>query len=224
MSDTVTLLPREIRMIVERILLLTPLPMGLVPAVRDAVLYAAGAGLGGLPLLQARFETLLAADPSALRIEETSPGCLAIDAGGQHAWVVLPFLLDALGEAAARTGRATASLAGVLDPQELGAAVALGPRAGLAIAVTPPGQLVAAPAAGAPDAMLARLLREGVPTARALWQALHALSNRSLSADTPESRRHAGPVIVEADGRVIGRTDLDDETDLSLLTRKTETV
>jgi hypothetical protein len=31
------------------------------------------------------------------------------------------------------------------------------------------------------------------------------------------SRRHAGPIIVTEDGRVIGRQD-DDETDFSLLT------
>jgi hypothetical protein len=35
--------------------------------------------------------------------------------------------------------------------------------------------------------------------------------------DSFESRRHAGTVRVEADGRVVGRND-EDETDLSMLT------
>ncbi|MBP0491915.1 hypothetical protein [Roseomonas indoligenes] len=233
----VTLLPREVRLVVERILLLTTVPHGLIPAVRDVVLYSAAAGLGGLPLLRRRFDDLRAADVAALRITEPAPGHLTVDAGGGHAWVVLPAILDALGEAAAREGAALAEVTNLRDPEELCTASAYAPREGLSVFVTDgactgpatgrdaallrAGQgaitLAAAPTA-ARDAVLERVLRQGVVVEPALWWDLHHLSNTALSTDTPESRRHAGPVIVEADGRITGRTDHDDDTDLSLLT------
>jgi hypothetical protein len=66
----------------------------------------------------------------------------------------------------------------------------------------------AAPPAGGADA------GDGIAVPPALWWELHHLSNTSLSPDTPESRRHAGP----DDGRIIGRSDHDDDTDISMLT------
>lgn len=235
------LLPREVRLVVERILLLTTLPAGAVPAIRDAVLYSAASGQGGLALLQHRFEALRTPDLSAIRITELAPGQLAVEASGQHAWTILPMVMDALGEMVARHGAAMATVSGVEDAEELRTACALGARAGLSVFATTgpctgpatgpatgheaallradaPLILLAAPAAGSQDPVLAHALRHGISVASDLWWALHHLSNRSLSADTPESRRHAGPVIVEADGRVTGRSDHDDDTDLSLLT------
>ncbi|MFC0385521.1 hypothetical protein [Muricoccus vinaceus] len=236
-ADAVTLLPREVRLVVERILLLTRLPPGAIPAVRDVVLYSAAAGLGGLSLLHRRFESLRAAEPVALRIAEARPGALHIDAGGQHAWTALPAILDTLAEAAGREGVAVATLMGVADPGELRAACALGPRSGLAVFFTEGGctgpatgtdaallhapdglTLIATPALGGRDAVLEHALRRGTVVEPELWWALHHLSNTALAADTPESRRHAGPVIVEADGRITGRSDHDDDTDISLLT------
>ncbi|WP_052401408.1 hypothetical protein [Muricoccus aerilatus] len=236
-KEAVMLLPREMRLVVERILLLTHLPPGAIPAVRDVVLYSAAAGLGGLALLHFRFESLRAKEPAPPQITETAPGHLLIDARGQHAWMVLPMILDALAEAAAREGAAMAAVTGVTDPEELRTACALGPRTGLSVFVSEgdctgpatgpdaallrtkgPVALLAAPAPGARDAVLERALRGGTAVDPALWWALHQLSNSALATDTPESRRHAGPVIVEADGRIIGRSDHDDDTDLSLLT------
>lgn len=235
-AEAVTLLPREVRLVVERILLLTRLPPGAIPAVRDVVLYSAAAGLGGLALLHRRFESLRASEPVAPRISEAAPGHLVIDAGGQHAWMVLPAILDALAEAAAREGAAVAEVSGITDPGELRAACALGARTDLAVFVTEgactgpatgPGAallrtegvaLLAVPASGARDAVLERALRGGTAVEPDLWWALHHLSNSALATDTPESRRHAGPVIVEADGRITGRSDHDDDTDIALLT------
>jgi hypothetical protein len=234
----VILLPREVRLVVERVLLLTALLPGAIPAVRDVVLYSAAAGLGGLPLLQQRFEMLRRADPALLRVAEPAPGQLTIDAGDQHAWAVLPMILDALGEAAGRQGMAMASLSNLSDPEELRVACALGPRSGLAVFVTDGActgpaagpdaalsraggegmVLLAVPLPRPHDAVLEHALRHGVVVEPALWWALHHLSNSALATDTPESRRHAGPVIVQADGSVIGRSDHDDDTDLSLLT------
>jgi hypothetical protein len=243
-EESVTLLPREIRLVVERLLLLTRLPFGFVPAVRDVVLYSAIAGLGGLPLLLERLEELKAADPRALRVEEPEPGRFAVACGGQHAWVALPSLLDLAAEGVAQHGSAVVTVSDVQDPQELLAAAGLGRRQGLlafgaigaARVVAPcadgvaPGwlrgaeasaTLFAAPVtepAGLVDPLLARALREGMAVPAGLWWRAHHLSNTALAPDTVESRRHAGPVIVMPDGTVIGRKDNDDDTDFSLLT------
>ena len=43
------------------------------------------------------------------------------------------------------------------------------------------------------------------------------MATKALAADTVVSRRHAGPMIVNDDGTIIGRKDNDDETDISFL-------
>lgn len=245
-EDTVTLLPREIRLVVERILLLTPLPHGFIPAVRDVVLYSAVAGRGGMPLLLERLDLLKRADPRALRVAEPEPGRFEVACGGQHAWVALPSLLDLAAEAVALHGSALVTATDVEDPEELLVAAALGRRQGmLAFGVVGAAQLAAPCADGdapgyprcarasatlfaAPmrervgrgdvDPLMARALREGLAVPADLWWRAHHLSNTALAPDTVESRRHAGPVIVLPDGTVIGRKDNDDDTDVSLLT------
>jgi hypothetical protein len=240
MTERVVLLPREIRLVVERLLLLTRLPFGFIPAARDAVFYSAISGLGGLPLLLERLEALKHADPLALRVAETGPGRFEVEAGGQHAWVALPSLLDLAAEGVAAHGSAVVTVTGVQDAEELLAAAGLGRRQGI-LAFGAIGQariaapcadgaaghlrdgsaaatLFAAPAPGAADPLLGRALREGLAVPAELWWRAHHLSNTALAQDTVESRRHAGPVIVLPDGTVVGRRDNDDDTDFSLLT------
>ncbi len=242
MSETVTLLPREVRLVVERLLLLTSLPSGLIPAVRDVVLYSAIGGLGGLPMILDRLETLKSADPRAIRVAEPEPGHFEVQGGGQHAWVVLPSLLDLAAEGVALHGSAIVTVRDVLDPGELLAAAGLGRRQGILAfgaigaaqvagpcAESAPARLRGAQAAAtlfaapapAParlvDPLLDRALREGLAVPAELWWRAHHLSNTALAPDTVESRRHAGPLIVMPDGTVIGRKDNDDDTDFSLL-------
>lgn len=50
-----------------------------------------------------------------------------------------------------------------------------------------------------------------------MWWPLYKASLEALAPDSFESRRHAGTVRVEADGRIVGRVD-EDETDLAMLT------
>jgi hypothetical protein len=57
---------------------------------------------------------------------------------------------------------------------------------------------------------------------RALWEELYDWSHDALTPDSIESRRHAGPVMVDADGRIHGRDD--DDTDFTLLGLKPEEV
>ncbi len=241
---SVVLLPREIRLVAERLLLLTSLPPGLIPAVRDVAFHSAIAGLGGIALLLDRLDALQAAAPAALRIEEPEPGRFAVDGGGQHAWVVLPSLLDLAGEAVARHGSGVVTVSHVEDPEELLVAAALGRRQGmLAFAAVGPAAIAAPcaersapgllrgaratatifaaplPAGGAEEPLLTRALRDGLTVPADLWWRAHHLSNTALAPDSVESRRHAGPVIVLPDGTVVGRKDNDDDTDFSLLTR-----
>ena len=65
-------------------------------------------------------------------------------------------------------------------------------------------------------ATLDAIRRNGVRVEAALWWTLYHRSADALAPDSYLSRRHAGPIIVEADGKVIGRQD-EDETDFSLL-------
>ena len=141
---SVVLLPREIRLVAERLLLLTSLPPGLIPAVRDVAFHSAIAGLGGIALLLDRLDALRAAAPAALRIEEPEPGRFAVDGDGQHAWVVLPSLLDLAGEAVVRHGSGVVTVSHVEDPEELLVAAALGRRQGmLAFAAVGPAAIAA---------------------------------------------------------------------------------
>jgi hypothetical protein len=240
MSGTVTLLPREIRLVVERLLLLTGLPFGFIPAVRDAVFYSAIAGHGGLALLLERLDILRTADPRALRVAEPEPGRFEVDCGGQQAWVALPSLLDLAAEGVALHGSAVVTAADLPDPEELLVAAGLGRRQGLlafgaighARIAAPCAEaasgrlrdaraaatLFAAPAASHADPLLDRALREGLAVPEDLWWRAHHLSNTALAPDTVESRRHAGPVIMMPDGTLVGRRDNDDDTDVSLLT------
>ena len=61
-----------------------------------------------------------------------------------------------------------------------------------------------------------RMVKSGFPVLGTLWWRLYHVSNTALAADNPVSRRHAGHLIVQDDGSVIGRRDVDDDTDLRL--------
>lgn len=224
MSTMMTLSVRETRMIVERILLVTGLPEGFVPAVRDCVLYSQAMGLDGLEELKRAFEVLKQARPQAIRaLSERDRSVL--DGAGQHAWVAAPGVLD-IALASARNGSAHEIAVGnLVAPRELCVLASLAGRYGAEAHVSlreasTPQDIVAtvritADTRQAPDAILTTALTNGLPVRRALWEELYAWSHDALTPDSIESRRHAGPVMVDAEGRVHGRDD--DDTDFSLL-------
>lgn len=221
-SRQVTLLPREVRLVVERILLLTTLPAGMVPAVRDVILYSAAMGHAGLPALLRDLDSLRAANPAAIRVKTEAPGKASMDTANQHAWIALPLALDALAEMVTVHGSGSLKVSHALQPEEFSTASPLGARLGMKVLALGHGSEItlSAKASDEADAVLPLALREGILAEADLWWKLHHLSNTSLSPDTPESRRHAGPVIVLDDGRIVGRNDHDDDTDISLLTEK----
>jgi hypothetical protein len=209
---------REVRMIVERILLSLRIPEGFVPAVRDCILYSQAEGLGGLAMLKRDMDRLRNANPAAMSVS-TGMSDAVLDAAQQHAWIAAPSLLD-LALASFRTvGNAVIVASNVHEMQELlvlrGTAGRFGARVELTAAdgrmtlrVLEDGLLDA-------DTVMTRLLADGTPVPRPLWEDLYARSHDALTPDSIESRRHAGPVMVDAQGRVHGRDD--DDTDFSLL-------
>lgn len=226
-TDDVLLSVRETRLIVERILLLTDLPSGSTTAVREAILACEGLELGALAHLRDDFDSLKAMQPARVFYSE-SDGRAEIDAQGEHAWSVMPSLVELVVDLCHRQTTASLAVHNVHMPAMLAALtpLALRHQIGIGITVTDDGALVrgvdrsngSKGLGNDIDPFLARMLREGFRTPRQLWSDLYHLSNRSLTPDSVVSRRHAGPIIVDENGRVIGRTD-DDETDLSLLSQ-----
>ncbi|MDO9524758.1 MAG: hypothetical protein Q7J57_04370 [Gemmobacter sp.] len=218
MSNELNVMPREMRMMSERVFSLTSLPKGFALSLSDLPMYSQMQGLGGLALLERRHRALLAADAGALRIAAENGATVSLDAAGQHSWVALPSALDLLAELCARLGHAEVTVQGAVDDQELALATGLGLRLGLAVTLVSSGVLAATPCPCS-DPVLDRALRDGALIDADLWWRIYALAQTALAPDTPVSRRHAGVIIVTEDGTVIGRKDNDDDSDMSLLVR-----
>lgn len=216
---------REARLTQDRIFLAAGVPDGLVPSVREHALVSAALGLGGFAMTMAQHAAIGASCADAQPLcTVTGDDPLAIDGRGHHAWLIGATVLDLVLAAAQATGRGHATLHRVDCADELAALAALANRHGARAEVrvtgtdatldvtlqTPPRTLAEW------DPVIERALRDGLACDAALWWQLHHLSNRALSPDTVESRRHAGPIIVAEDGSVIGRP-VDDDTDMSLL-------
>lgn len=224
-ADTMLrIMPREMRMMTERVFSITGLPKGFFLMVQDVVMYSQRLGLGGFALLEQRFASLNSADPSRVSIASEDGGRLMLDSGNQHAWFVIPTVIDLLGELAHKHGSASVTVTNAIDASELRLAVELAARSGLAAEFTAGAQptLSAKPAAMSGD--LAKdeplhwdLLQNGLSIDADLWWRIYSMATKALAPDSVVSRRHAGPVIVNDDGTIIGRKDSDDETDLSLL-------
>ena len=211
----VTLSVRETRMIVERILLTTGLPPGFVPAVGNCILYSQALRLGGLAAFADSIGAIAAARLTEMRLADDG----AFDGGGNHAWLVAHDALD-LALADRRSGGS-----GVLDLRNVRATDELRVIEGLAerqraraeVQATATGARLRIVADRLPgeDAVMWAALRDGFAVPRALWRALYVRSGEALTPDSIESRRHAGPVMVDVHGRVHGRDD--DDTDFALL-------
>lgn len=208
---------RESRMVLERLMLVARVPEGLVVSLRDCALYSAALQLGGFPGLKENLQGLNDADPSRMTLINDH----TLDAGGLHAWFVAEAASD-LAVATARGGGANAvRVVNVTQPAELGVVSAFAhPHGFVASAKCEPSHaatITVQPRDAAAQAPLDLIRRHGLPVSTQLWWELFHKSAEALATDTVESRRHAGPIIVAEDGRVVGRQD-DDETDFSLLT------
>jgi len=220
-QDILRIMPREMRLMSERILSLSSLPKGFFLSVGDFPMYSQRLGLGGFSLLEERFETFKSADPARIAIVAEEGNRLTLDAAGQHTWFVVPTAIDLLGELVARFGSAELSAVNLVDAQELAIAASFAGRSGLAVTVNG-NVLKAVPAIVADDdrqddPLLWSLLEDGVEISADVWWRIYHLAKRALATDSVVSRRHAGPMIVNEDGTVIGRKDNDDDTDVTFL-------
>lgn len=220
-QDILRIMPREMRLMSERILSLSSLPKGFFLSVGDFPMYSQRLGLGGFSLLEERFESFKSADPARIAITAEEGNRLTLDADGQHAWFVVPTAIDLLGELVVRFGSAELSAVNAVDPRELAIATSLAGRSGLVVTVDG-NVLTAVPAIVTSDVrkddpLLWSLLEEGVEIGADLWWRIYHLAKQALATDSVVSRRHAGPMIVNEDGTVIGRKDNDDDTDVTFL-------
>lgn len=210
-TQTLRVMPREMRLMSERIWSLTDLPKGFALMITDVVMYSQALGLGGFPLFEARLPALMPANPHRLKLMSDNGDALALDAGGQHAWVTLPSVLDLAELALAHQDSARITVTDVTDPEELAVASALGARRGLKMELA--GNVLTATRIPAADPVLAQVLQDGARIEAAQWWRIYELAQTALTPDSVVSRRHAGVNIVTEDGQIIGRTDNDDDTD-----------
>jgi len=218
-SDTLILSVRELQLILERLVQAAGTPGGLLPSVRDCAFYSAvlpGPGLSGIAQ---QIEQLRASGVAPLA-DVSTDGELTIDCAGQHAWMVAETLLDLAVERFRLTGRGEVLALNLTEPPELRVVSGLAERFGLTALVEPKGngvQVSLTTRAAAKRSAIDVVRHDGLSAAASSWWPLYQASHDALMPDSFESRRHAGTVRVEADGRVVGRND-EDETDLSMLT------
>lgn len=209
---------RECRLVFERLMQVIRMEPGMVPALRDCALYSAALGLGGFSLLQRNLEQLESTPAQPLSLD-LQGSVKRLDCAGQHAWRVADTALDVLADDFKREGQAQLLVVNVQEAQELQVVVALAERYGLRVEFQPSAGgllLTASHRQSQAPAWLDRLRLEGLSVDATLWWQLFHHANEALAPDSFESRRHAGSIMVDADGRLVGRPD-EDETDLSLL-------
>lgn len=208
---------REIRLITERLVQAHAAPPGVLASVRDCAMYSAVLPVAGFAGLPNQLSALRANAVRSLTLEEDSTAI--VDGGGQHAWFAAPTVLDLAIERFRLAGRRDTYVRNVASPDELSVVAGLAEHHGLTASAsrTGDGAIVRVAARDHDKAtVLDRLRREGILVDAALWWPLYHASHDALLPDSFESRRHAGTIRVEADGRIVGRND-EDETDLAML-------
>lgn len=207
---------REARLFVGRILLSCGLPPGVVHGVQECVLLSQSLGLGGFRLLLEKHAELVWSAYTSVKVTGEK-----VDGGGIHAWLLLPTLTDLAVDLARRNGSARISVTNVAAPRELQVACALAKRYGARGEIS--GTLLTMTNASRPvsaeqwDPLLDAAMKRGYEVEESTLRGLHALSNRALAPDSVVSRRHAGPVVLADDGKLLGRLPSDDDFDMNML-------
>jgi hypothetical protein len=218
-TDLITVSLRESRMVLERLMQVARVNEGLVPALRDCALYSTAINADGFIHLTRHLGKLFTERDSIVSIDTVDNDTTRMRCAGHHAWLVALTLVDLAVDASQAGRKACFVVEEASEAQELSVVKALAEPHGLEADIDTQGnarRVVFRVAMTQRESTLARIVREGLRVERAYWWTLFHRANDALAPDSYESRRHAGPIIVDAQGRVIGRTD-EDETDLSLL-------
>lgn len=210
---------REIRLIIERLVQAAGVPPGLLFAARDAAVISAVLPVAGFANLSAEIAALAASTAKPAKLSEGEDGVLRVDVAGQHPWLVAEALLDLAIEQFRLTGHGEVLARGAVSPREFGIVAGLAEKHGLAASCSETAEgvlLQIRPCSAHATRLLDRIRHKGCTVEAGLWWPLYHASHEALAPDSFESRRHAGTIRVEADGRIVGRND-EDETDLSML-------
>lgn len=220
-TRSLRLMPREMRMMSERIFSLSGMPRGFAQSLTDIPMYSEMMGLGGFALLRDSLQQVLAANPLAITVAAEDGADLQLDFAGQPAWIGLNAILDLAAELISRHGHARITVLNAAHPEELALASAFAGRIGLKLDhhAAPDGARFKASPAEPADPLVTRLNQTGQQVPEDLWWAIYEIARGALAPDTTVSRRHAGVIIVNEDGSVTGRSDNDDDSDVGFLAR-----
>jgi hypothetical protein len=181
-------------------------------------------GLGGFADLRKNIQLLLVPPQWQVTLNQDAQP-MRIDCAGQHVWIIAPLLSDILVADIRGGGTGKISVSGMMAPDEIRVVEPFLQLQGFTAAVSWDPILEIAKISARPMPLefsrdpLDLVRRDGLLVPASIWWDLFRFSSEALAPDSFESRRHAGAIIVEADGRVIGRQD-EDDTDLSLLARQ----
>ena len=217
-EPVLTISLREARLILERLVQAAGAPPGMLISARDVAVAVAVATPAGFAAMPEWIAALRNSFPRPLAITKDGD-TFVVDCGGQHAFYCAEALLDLAVDADRRNAGAIRA-SGIGAPSALAALTVLAERHGYDAELTEETGAIAIglrPRRASKRLTLDRIRLEGHPVPAKLWWQLYEGALDALAPDSFESRRHAGTVRVEADGRLVGRND-EDETDLSMLT------
>ncbi|MBK1782733.1 hypothetical protein [Prauserella cavernicola] len=212
-GDEMRLSLRETRLVTERIVMLLGVPKGSWAAVREVVVAAEAAGLGGLAFLD-RCPADAWDKPT---ITGESGPRITVAAQDVPAPFAVPALLDLAIATATEHGEAEIRVSGLTEAGLLPAVSSLAARFGAEVNVEteaglhvlrarPKETAEGSRAAMAGGAHLLDAALHGIVVSAELWWRLYHRSNDALTVDTPLSRNHAGAALLSGDA---GLTETD---------------
>ncbi len=215
-SNVIRVMPREMRLMTERIMHLTELPIGFTRMMWDFVMHSEALGLGGFKMLEEQLNLFISADLTKIQLEVLKKNEFILNAGNLHAWLIASSALDLLAEGLIFAKESSVTVRDTTCVEEIAICLSLGGRWHLKV-YSSGKKLSATRLSKFEDPLLSRLLDNGCLIDGKLWSRIVELSQKSLTKESSVSLSHAGPVIVGKKGELIGREDNDDDTDLNLI-------
>jgi len=231
-AGNIGLTPRELRLVVERNLLVLGFQQSESAPVRDMMLEAQALGLPMLEVLDSDFDSLGVQEMPRLRISREVGARAWVDGGGLLSLFLAPSVIDLGVALSSHHGWAAITIANVSHPEMMTAVTASVWRYGLAAVITVGGETSASRHTGdtidmtgevsvvfarnshqvgpegraalaGGEAMLRAAVEQMPARADTYWR-VYDRALLALAEDTDASSRHAGPTMIDAEGRVHG--------------------